>query len=349
MNLWSDNMGNILNKIVNNNALFVGVIILLCIILIALIILIIRSARESKKINIYEEELEDEDIKKVKNVKKEDIIETPDTNEDTKEEIIREDTEKEEEISKEETEEEIEKEIEQRYDEEKEKEIEEIREDNPNSEIEQLLSKMEADSKLKPEDIVANFEEEQEAQSIISYKELVDAVKNRQEDVYEDELESKPLATVSDFMKQKEAQELENSAILSIKDISENFEVDEIKSQEDSEEKENTVSKFKKTDVISPVFGIVGEQHDSKKKGTIDETIDLTDVNLTDIDFRTNNETKEELREEDAAITALDEIYKHMAEDLIKNNEELGETASLEELTRNEEFLQSLKDFRKKL
>ena len=38
-----------------------------------------------------------------------------------------------------------------------------------------------------------------------------------------------------------------------------------------------------------------------------------------------------------------------MAEDLIKNNEELGETASLEELTRNEEFLQSLKDFRKKL
>ena len=72
-------------------------------------------------------------------------------------------------------------------------------------------------------------------------------------------------------------------------------------------------------------------------------------MNLTDIDFRTNNETKEELREEDAAITALDEIYKHMAEDLIKNNEELGETASLEELTRNEEFLQSLKDFRKKL
>lgn len=52
---------------------------------------------------------------------------------------------------------------------------------------------MEADSKLKPEDIVANFEEEQEAQSIISYKELVDAVKNRKEDIYEDELESKPL------------------------------------------------------------------------------------------------------------------------------------------------------------
>lgn len=346
-------MGNILNKIVNNNALFVGVIIVLCIILIALIILIIRSARENKKINIYEEELEDEDIKKVKNVKKEDIIETPDTNEDIKEEISVKETEKKEEITKEERtnneEEEIEKEVEQRYDEEKEKEIEEIREDNPTNEIEQLLSKMEADSKLKPEDIVANFEEEQEAQSIISYKELVDAVKNRQEDIYEDELESKPLATVSDFMKQKEAQELENSAILSIKDISEKSEVDEIKSCEELEEKEITSLKFKKTDVISPVFGIVEESQGKKKKGTIDETIDLTDMDLTDMDFGAINKTKEELKEEDAAITALDEIYKHMAEDLLKNNEDLGETASLEELTRNEEFLQSLKDFRKKL
>lgn len=34
------------------------------------------------------------------------------------------------------------------------------------------------------------------------------------------------------------------------------------------------------------------------------------------MDFGTINKTKDELREEDAAITALDEIYKHMAEDL---------------------------------
>lgn len=344
-------MGNILNKIVNNNTLFVGVIIILCIILISLIILIIRSARENKKINIYEEELEDEDIKKVKNVKKEDIIETPDAKEEMKEEVIIKDTEEEEKISKDDKEidEESEKEIEQRYDEEKEKEIEEIRENNPSNEIEQLLSKMEADSKLKPEDVVANFEKEQEAQSIISYKELVDAVKNRQEDIYEDELESKPLATVSDFMKQKEAQELESSAVSSIKDIQEKSEGDEIKICEDLEVREVASSKFKKTDVISPVFGIVDEPHSRKKKGTIDETIDLTDMDLTDMDFDAITEPKEELREEDAAITALDEIYRHMAEDLLKNNDDLGETASLEELTRNEEFLQSLKDFRKKL
>ena len=39
---------------------------------------------------------------------------------------------------------------------------------------------------------------------IISYKELVNAVKNRTEDVYEDELESQPLATVSDLMEELE-------------------------------------------------------------------------------------------------------------------------------------------------
>ncbi len=347
-------MGNILNKIVNNNTLFVGVIIGLCIILVALIILIIRSARENKKINIYEEELEDDDIKKVKNVKKEDIIETPDTTEDVKKDEDVKTTEKDEPILKDEIQDEIEAEkaIEKRYNEEKEKEIEEILEDNPSNEIEQLLSKMEADSKLKPEDVVANFEKEQEAQSIISYKELVDAVKNRQEDIYEDELEAKPLTTVSDFMKQKEAQELENSAIISVKDITDESvgaKASTSKKYDELEKEETTPSKFKKTDVISPVFGIVGDSHESKAKGTIDETIDLTDVDLTDVDFSLIKENKHELTEEDAAITALDEIYKHMAEDLLKNNEDLGETASLEELTRNEEFLQSLKDFRKKL
>ena len=70
-------MGNILNRIIENNILFTGVIIVLCVILVILILLIIKTFRNNKKINIYEEELEDEDIKKVKNVKKEDIIETP--------------------------------------------------------------------------------------------------------------------------------------------------------------------------------------------------------------------------------------------------------------------------------
>ena len=45
-------MSKIFNQIISNNALFAGVIIILCLFLIVLVILIIRSVRESKKINI---------------------------------------------------------------------------------------------------------------------------------------------------------------------------------------------------------------------------------------------------------------------------------------------------------
>lgn len=340
-------MGNILNKIISNNALFAGVIIGLCIVLVILILLIIRAVRENKKINIYEEELEDEDIKKVKNVKKDDIIDSPDVKEEKEEKhelVIEEPEEDLEEILESMPEEEIN----QRYEEEKEKEIEEIKEENTGSEIEELISRMEQDSKMKPEDVVANFEKEQEAQSIISYKELVNAVRNRQEEIYEDELESRPLTTVTDCMKAREI------------DSNEPEEIEELIPTDEEIEEQKT--KFKKTDFISPVFGRVEEvkeiknndiSSDSNKvknkmekvvhEDLNDETIALSDINLSDSKF------KSESKYNDAAITALDEIYNHMAADLLKNNEELGETASLEELTKNEEFLQSLKDFRKKL
>lgn len=344
-------MGNLLNKIVSNNALFIGVIIALCLILIILVLLIVRSVRENKKINIYEEELEDEDIKKVKNVKKEDIIDSPD---DVVEEEKVIELEEPEEIVEEIDEEEINK----RYDEEKQKEIEEvkeeIKEENSNSEIEELLSRMEEDSKMRPEDVVANFEKEQEAHSIISYKELVNAVRNRQEEIYEDELESKPLTTVSECMKARE-------------EMNEPVDIEELISAAEEEEiVELEQTKFKKTDFISPVFGRVEEtekviksakktekkeekQTKEVKKFDVNdyvssgETIDLSDMYLSDSDFKRKKE------ESEAAITALDEIYNHMASDLLKSNEELGETASLEDLTKNEEFLQSLKDFRKNL
>ena len=307
-------MGNLLNKIINNNALFISVILCLFVILVVLVILIFKSNKNNKKINIYEEDLEDEDIKKVKNVKKEDIIESPDIFEEEEKEIVKE--EKKEVVKKEITD----REIEERYDKEKEKEIEEIKEENSNSHIAQLISKMEEDSKLKPEDVVAKFEKEQEEQSIISYKELVNAVKNRQEDNYEDELESKPLSTVSNIMEEmsnQKQEEIEEEPIIA----------DEKVTFDDEEFDEYEEKKFKKTDVISPVYGIVEKAEDEGYY-----------VNL--------NQQDEEVLE---STTALDEVYKQMADDLVKSNEKLGETTSIDELTRNEEFLQSLKDFRNKL
>ena len=276
-------MKDILDTIVSNSVIFAGVIIVLCAVLVTLIILIIRSLRGDKKINIYEEELEDEDIKKVKNVKKEDIIESPSNVKEEK----KHETKKQEKFK---TEEELEarslKEIEKRYDSENEKEIEEILEETQGTEIEKLIKEMEESTNVKPEEVVANFEEEQEAQSIISYRDLVDAVRNRQDEYYEDELESRPLTTVSNY---KQQQEVEKKI-----------------------PKENN-NKFKKTEVISPIFGRVSESK-------IDNT---------------NRDNKKE----------VNDIYNHMAKDLKKNNE----ATALDELTKNEEFLKSLKDFRKKL
>ena len=341
-------MGNLLNKIIDNNALFIGVIVALSIVLILLVVLIVKSAKSNKKINIYEEDLEDEDLKKVKNVKKEDIIETPDDLDDELEldedDLFNFDEEEYDDSEYEEIEEDDD-ELERRYYEEQEKEIEEIKEQNNSSEIEKLITKMEEDSKLKPEDVVEKFEKEQEAQSIISYKELVNAVKNRSEDIYEDELESQPLATVSDLM-----EELENSNIYDDEE-----EIDLFKKEEVVPEVKETKTKFRKTEIISPIFGrveveepetyIEEEPEEVVKEDIVsdEKTIDLSDVDLTDYRFTGKGEPVE--RE---SVTALDEIYKHMADDMVKD-EKAPNKEAVEKLSRNEEFLQSLKDFRNKL
>ena len=218
---------------------------------------------------------------------------------------------------------------------------------------------MEKDSKLSPEDVVANFEKEQEAQSIISYKELVNAVKNRQDEYYEDELESKPLTTVTEYLKQREEQEpIDFSDFTTVINTIHDKKEEPIKEtkysssieknydsvrKEEKNDYEDEKSRFKKTEVISPIYGRMEEP---KKEVDYGKTIDLRDLDLTDSDFE--KESKKEIQEE-VALSALDDVYKKMADDIIKKDEDKGETTSLDALARNEEFLQSLKDFRKKL
>ena len=349
-------MVSLLNKIIENNLIFGCVIGALCLVLIILVILIIRSVRENHKINIYEEELEDEDIKKVKHVKKEDIIEEPDfIVEDDDIEI--ESKTKEQEKVKEEIKDidnyEDDYEIEERYSKEKEQEINEVKEENHNEQLQKILEKMEKDSKLTPEDVVANFEKEQEAQSIISYKELVNAVKNRNDEYYEDELESKPLTTVTEYLKQKDEQEPIDfsdftTVINTIHEKKEEPKKNERYDDSYAQKKVDTdeISRFRKTEVISPIYGRMSE---SKKEDDYAKTIDLRDLDLSDDDF---NRDRKELRQDDSALSALsslDDTYKKMADHIISKRDEKGETTSLDALARNEEFLQSLKDFRKNL
>ena len=340
-------MVNLLNKIIENNVIFGCVIGGLCLVLIILVVLIVRSIKENRKINVYEEELEDEDIKKVKNVKKEDIIEEPDFfDDDEEDEIIVE--RKKEEPKKELFESIDDSEIEERYSREKEKEINEVKEENHNEQLQKILEKMEKDSKLSPEDVVANFEKEQEAQSIISYTELVNAVKNRNDDYYDDELEEEPLTTVTEFLKQKDEQEpIDFSDFTTVINTIHEKQEDGSFEVEDRNSCLDDLAKFKKTEVISPIYGRVSQ---SSKEVDYAKTIDLRDLDLSDNDF--SRERKEERREtiqDDSALSALDDVYMKMADKIINKKEEKGETTSLDALARNEEFLQSLKDFRKNL
>jgi len=323
-------MGNFINKIVENNILFASVLFILIVILIVLVVLIIRSLRDNRKINVYEENLEDEDFKKVKNVKKEDIIETPDkeieNNSFNMDSSENETDNKRSEFDSDE--------LEQRYFEEKQKEIETAKKEEHNLEFERIISKIEEDSKLKPEEVVANFEKEQEAQSIISYKELVNAVKNRDDD-YKDELEFRPLDTVSNIMDDLEFNKNEEVSSDSIKKV------------------ESDDRKFRNTDVISPVYGIVNSYNDSDKKidnlnsekYEIDDqkTIDLSSTDLSDFDFMLNNDEQQSNMKD--SVTALDEIYRQMSNDLKTDTSNTDNKLK----STNEEFLQSLKDFRNKL
>lgn len=323
-------MGNFINKIVENNILFASVLFILIVILIVLVVLIIRSLRDNRKINVYEENLEDEDFKKVKNVKKEDIIETPDK--EIENNSFNMDSSENEKYNK--RSEFDSDELEQRYFEEKQKEIETAKKEEHNLEFERIISKIEEDSKLKPEEVVANFEKEQEAQSIISYKELVNAVKNRDDD-YKDELEFRPLDTVSNIMDDLEFNKNEEVSSDSIKKV------------------ESDDRKFRNTDVISPVYGIVNSYNDSDKKidnlnsekYEIDDqkTIDLSSTDLSDFDFMLNNDEQQSNMKD--SVTALDEIYRQMSNDLKTDTSNTDNKLK----STNEEFLQSLKDFRNKL
>ena len=173
----------------------------------------------------------------------------------------------------------------------------------------------------------------------------MDAVKNRNDEYYDDELEAEPLTTVTEYLKQKDEQEpIDFSDFTTV--INTIHEKKEEPKKEVVEEKNtytDDVSKFKKTEVISPIYGRMGQ---ANKEVDYAKTIDLRDLDLSDDDF--SKERKDD-RQDDSALSALDEVYKKMADNIIDKKEEKSETTSLDALARNEEFLQSLKDFRKNL
>ena len=435
-------MGKILDFVVDNTFVFVLVIIVL-VALLGIIVLSIVKSFNKHKIPIYEDINENVELENAKEeniiekpVKKEEVPETQEITEESveleenlEEAIVelKEETEQleveefknneiiedleeieefEEQFDDEALREELEKiddkEIEERIDEEHKRDIDEEIKENDNDELKEILSGMKDTNEVDPDEVVRNFEEEQEAQSIISYQELVNVVKNREND-FDDELESRPLATVSDFIKKdnKSSVEPEANVLEMIQQLDnakkENVEVIEDNNEEDIEvlevfESEPLVEelkvevketlpeipeegRFKKTDVISPVFGRIQEKNkiDYPKVEKFDrrpkvepvyEKIDDDMLKSVMPDFSTISSPKEDKKVDvDAEMKSVSMMFEDISNKVeektkeeVKDRkagnqdlEDIDEIESLSAISKNEDFLKALRDFRNSL
>lgn len=187
--------------------------------------------------------------------------------------------------------------------------------------LEDMLEKMQKDLETSKEQVVSNFETEQEEKAIISYQELI---KNTSNENYQQEIEKH----------EKEEEEYKETIIDAkaqediVNDVTPTEEHREKVSKEDIfnrealkivEEPINKKSKFKNTEFISPVYG------------KMEENLEYPTVKLF-----TNDEFKH------AKKMNHDNIYE--------NSHLLEETLNIkpisDEIKKNDEFLKALKEFR---
>ena len=207
------------------------------------------------------------------------------------------------------------------------KNIEEpIQKEERKIEIEEMLEKMQEDLDKKPEDVVTNFENEQEEKAIISYQELLDSIKEKSPkvEVVDDELE---------YRQEKEMSKKLNETIQAI----ENNETNKIVEEEKTET--NAVKKFKNTDFISPVYGKMNEHLEYPTVPSF-EKHEQVEFDFDDDYFELENRN----------------IDDYLEEYNFKNNMEINtleQTLDMppisKEIKKNDEFLQALKEFRKNL
>ena len=171
------------------------------------------------------------------------------------------------------------------------------------NELENLLQKMQEDIELKPADVVKKFEEEQEENAIISYQELVDNVKSGKIEIVDDDTLDKNY--VEDLVG--------DEPIMAIEELPE----DENKvTPEMVKEAINTIStekvveepkKFKKSDVISPVFGRMDENNIEYP------TIKKTEFNMDLLNTKDYNELTDEIKRQEEFLAALKEFRKNLS------------------------------------
>lgn len=184
-----------------------------------------------------------------------------------------------------------------------EQKLNEVDDEKQPNELELLLQKMQEDVNVKPEDVVKNFEQEQEDNAIISYQELVDNVKQGKIEIVDDEDTGvnfvEGLVADDEPIMALEAVEDENKVTPEmVKEAIETISNDKVVEEP---------KKFKKSDVISPVFGIMDEkeiEYPTIKKAS--RTMDLLNTNEY-------NNLSDEIKRQEEFLNALKEFRKNLS------------------------------------
>lgn len=166
--------------------------------------------------------------------------------------------------------------------------------------LEEILKQMQQEIDTKPEDVVKQFEQEQEEKAIISYQELVDNVKAGKIEVIDDEesdvnyVESLNLEVSSEPI--LEAAEESTVTPEMVKEAVQSISASSIKEEP---------KKFKKSEIISPIFGVMEETFEYPK---VKKTENILDIMNT----RDYNELTEEIKRQEEFLNALKEFRRNL-------------------------------------
>ena len=158
------------------------------------------------------------------------------------------------------------------------------------NELENILKKMQEDINVKPEDVVKKFEEEQEEKAIISYKELVDNVKAGKIEVVDDEESN------INYVENLDVED-SNTTVEEKSQVTPEMVKEAIETISTSSIKEEP-KKFKNSEFISPIYGIMEEKLDYPKVKKTEQVLDI--MNTKDY-----NELTEEIKMQEDFLEAL--------------------------------------------
>ena len=170
-------------------------------------------------------------------------------------------------------------------------EVEEIQDkklEENKKEVEEMLMKMQRDLEAKPEDVVTNFENEQEEKSIISYQELLESVKQAKS------------VNVTPVKIEDEKIDIDDDELV----LEEYDDEDTMQIEIPKDEK-----KFKGTEFISPIFG---KQENSIKYPTVPKTNITTELETKDKKEMVSTNYTEVTNKNNSFLKALKEFRRNL-------------------------------------